>query len=214
MAERRAQLRVLDIALCDELEDAGALTFQSLREQVAARNLLHAPVSDESLWEWWHYAKRRRIIEPVQNADEMSLSDRGRARLEEVQRTAAAPSAPKARAVVRYLIPPGLTGALVAGAVGVLNKSTALALGALAVIAVTLSYWLVAELSDYLFAKQIDPRFQRAWLKRTVAWLDGDQVRWLGRTVHDATDKTAIKRLHMPALPSLTPPADLGGASP
>lgn len=81
-------------------------------------------------------------------------------------------------------------------------------------IAVALIYWLVAELSDYLFAKQIDPRLQRAWLKRTVAWLDGDQVGWLGRTVHDAADKTTIKRLHTPALPSLTSPADLGGVSP
>lgn len=209
ISERRARLRDLDIALCAELEDAGALIFQSLREQVATRNLLHAPVSDESLWEWWHYAKRRRIIEPGPGADEMSLSDRGRARLEEVQRAAAAPSAPKARAVVRYLIPPGLAGALAAGAVGVLNKSTALALVALAVIAVAFIYWLVAVFSDYLFAKQIDPRFQRAWLKRTVAWLDGDQIRGLGRTVHDAADKTAIERLHAPALPSLAPPADL-----
>lgn len=118
VSERRANLRSLDIALCDELEDAGALAFESLREQVAARNLLHAPISDESLWEWWHYARRRRIIEPGPNAVEMSLSDRGLARLDEVQRIAAAPSAPKARAVVRYLIPPGLTGALVVGAVG------------------------------------------------------------------------------------------------
>ncbi|HWF32226.1 MAG TPA: hypothetical protein VG188_06690 [Solirubrobacteraceae bacterium] len=202
MAERRAQLRILDIALCAELEDAGALTFQSLREQVSARNLLHAPVSDESLWEWWHYAKRRRIVEPGLDPDEMSLSDRGRARLEEVQRTAAAPSAPKARAVVRYLIPPGLAGALVAGALGVLNKSRALALGAIAIIAVALIYWFLAELIDFLFAKRIDPRVERAWLKRTVAWLDGDQVRWLGWTRHDAADKAAMKRLHTPALPS------------
>lgn len=182
VAERRAHLRVLDIALCDELEDAGALTFQSLHEQVADRDLLHARVSDESLWEWWHYAKRRRLIEAGPNADEMSLSDRGRDRLEEVQRDAASPSAPKARAVVRYLIPPGLAGAVVAGVVGVLSKSTAFALGALAVVAVALTYWLLAELSDYLFAKQIDPRIERAWLKRTVAWLDGDPVRLLGRT--------------------------------
>jgi hypothetical protein len=208
-AERRARLRILDIALCDELDDAGALTFQSLREQVATRNLLHTPVSDESLWEWWHYAKRRQIIKPGPDLNEMSLSDRGRARLEEVQRVAAPPSAPKARAVMRYLIPPGLTGALVAGAFGVLNKSPVLALGALAVIAVALIYWLLAELSDYVFAKRIDPRFERAWLKRTVAWLDGDQIRRLGRTAHDAADKTAIKRLHTPTLPSLTPPADL-----
>jgi hypothetical protein len=131
VAERRAQLRVLDIALCEEIQDAGALTFQSLREQVAHRDLLHAPVSVESLWEWWHYARRRRIIEPGPNADEMSLSDRGRTRLEDIQRAVAAPSAPKARAVVRYLIPPGLAGVLVAGAVGVLGKSTAFALGAL-----------------------------------------------------------------------------------
>lgn len=209
-AERRAQLRILDLALCDELEDAGALTFQSLREQVATRNLLHASVSDESLWEWWHYARRRQIIEPGPDAGEMSLSDRGRARLKEVQRSAAAPSAPKARAVVRYLIPPGLTGALVAGAFGILNKSTALvAFGALAVIAVALIYWLLAELIDYLFARRIDPHIERAWLKRTIAWLDGDQTRWLGRTLHEAADKTAIKRLHTPAQPSLTPPSDL-----
>jgi hypothetical protein len=77
-----------------------------------------------------------------------------------------------------------------------------------------LIFWLIAELSDYLFAKRIDPLFERAWLKRTVAWLDGDQIRWLGRTVHDAADKTAIKRLHTPALPSLTPPAGLGGVTP
>jgi hypothetical protein len=32
LPDRRAQLRILDIALCAELEDAGALTFQSLRE--------------------------------------------------------------------------------------------------------------------------------------------------------------------------------------
>jgi hypothetical protein len=207
--ERRAQLRGLDIALCDELEDAGALTFELLREQVTSRNLLHAPVSDESLWEWWHYAKRRRIIEPGPATEEMSLSERGRARLEEVQRAAAMSSAPKARAVVRYLIPPGLTGALAASTVGVLTKNTALALGALALIAVTLSYWIAAELSDYLFAKRIDPRFKRAWLRRTVAWLDGDQIRWLGRTRHDAADKTAIKRLHTPALPFLPASADL-----
>ncbi|HXP36801.1 MAG TPA: hypothetical protein VN817_03460 [Solirubrobacteraceae bacterium] len=208
-AERRAQLRILDIALCAELEDAGALTFQSLREQVTTRYLLHAPVSAESLWEWWHYAKRRRIIEPGPDADEMCLSDRGRARLKEVQRAAAAPSAPKARAIMRYLVPPGLTGALVAGAFGVLNKSPALALGAFGVIAVALIYWLIAELIDYLFAKRLDPPIERAWLKRTVAWLEGDEIRWLGRTVHDAADKTGIKRLHTPALPLLTPPADL-----
>jgi hypothetical protein len=214
IAERRAQLRILDIALCDELEDAGALTFQSLCEQVADRDLLHARVSDATLWEWWHYAQRRRIIEPGLNADEMSLSDRGRARLEEVQRAAALPSAPKARAVVRYLIPPGLAGVVVAGTIGILSKSATFALGALAVIAIALSYWLLAELSDYLFAKKIDPPVQRAWLKRTVAWLDGDDVRWLGRIVHDAADKTALRRLHTPALPPLTPSADLRGISP
>ena len=124
---------------------------------------------------------------------------------------------------MRYLIPPGLTGALVAGAFGILNENAAVALGALAVIAVALIYWLAAELSDYLFAKRIDPRVERAWLKRTVAWLEGDQIRWLGRTVHEAADKTAIKRLHTPALPSLTrrqtssnpaqPVADAGSAS-
>jgi len=110
---------------------------------------------------------------------------------------------------MRYLVPPGLTGALVAGAFGVLNKSPALALGAFGVIAVALIYWLIAELIDYLFAKRLDPPIERAWLKRTVAWLEGDEIRWLGRTVHDAADKTGIKRLHTPALPLLTPPADL-----
>jgi hypothetical protein len=204
IAERRAQLRILDIALCDELEDAGALTFQSLCEEVADRNLLQARASDATLWEWWHYAQRRRIVEPGPNPDEMSLSDRGRARLKEAQRAAALPSAPKARAVVRYLIPPGLAGVVVAGAIGILSKSAVFALGALSVIAVVLSYWLLAELSDYLSAKKIDPRIQRAWLKRTVAWLDGDQVRWLGRTVHDAADKTAVRRLNTPVLPPPT----------
>ena len=204
IAERRAQLRILDIALCDELEDAGALTFQSLCEEVADRNLLHARASDATLWEWWHYAQRRRIVEPGPNPDEMSLSDRGRARLKEAQRAAALPSAPKARAVVRYLIPPGLAGVVVAGAIGILSKSAVFALGALSVIAVVLSYWLLAELSDYLSAKKIDPRIQRAWLKRTVAWLDGDQVRWLGRIVHDAADKTAVRRLNTPVLPPPT----------
>jgi hypothetical protein len=208
VAERRAQLRSLDIALCDEFEDAGALTFQALRDQVISRNLLYAPVTDESLWEWWHYAQRRQIIEPGAIANEMTLSDRGRVRLVEAHRAAALPSAPKARAVMRYLIPPGLTGLLAAGAVGVLSKSAAVAIGAAAIILVVLLYWLLAEVVDYLFAKQIDPKILHARLKTAVAWLDGDQVRWLGRTVHDAADKRSIRRLNVPSLPPLPPESE------
>jgi hypothetical protein len=203
VAERRAQLRALDIALCHELSDAGALTFQELRDQISGRKLLHARASEQTIWEWWHYALRRGIIESGAEASEMTLSARGHTRLVEAERADASSSAPKARAVLRYLAPPGLTGLIAAGAVGVLNGSTIVAVVTAAVIVIALMYWLIAEVIDYLFAKRIDPWFRRALLRTSVAWLDGDEVRGLGITRHDAVgERAAIKRLRTPALPS------------
>ncbi len=203
VVQRRRRLRELDIALCEELDAAGSLAFQSLRDEVIDRALLFGTVSDESLWEWWHYATRRRIIEPGAHAEEMSLSDRGQTRLEEAQRDALSPSAPKARAAMRYLIPPGLTGAVVA--VGLLSKHEVAALVTLGVIAIALLSWIEAVAIDWVWAKWADPRARAAVLKRTVAWLDGDELRLLGRTQYAAMEKSAIRRLPTPAMPELAP---------
>lgn len=200
VTDRRRRLHSLDVVLCDELEDAGALTFNALREQVVGRDLLSTPVSDDTLWEWWHYAHRRQIVQPRPNEDEMALSDRGRVALSEARRAAAPVSAPKARAVVQYLVPPGIIG-LVAVSVGIVSANVLVAVGVAIVISVMLLYWLLAEVTDRLFAKHVNPRFQRAELKANVAWLDGKEVRWLGRVTYKAVDPTTIKRLDTPELP-------------
>lgn len=205
VAQRRRWLREFDIALLEELDDGGSSTFQSLRDQATDRALLSARASDESLWEWWHYAQRRRIIEPGAHRDEMSLSDRGRARLEEVQRDALSPSTPKAQALMRYLIPPGLTG-LVAVAVSVLSRNDVAGLVALGAIAVALLCWLEAVAIDWIWAKWLDPRARPALLRKAVAWLEGDEVRLLGRLRYPAVEKSTIRRLPTPAMPKLTAP--------
>ncbi len=200
VTDRRRRLRSLDVVLCGELEDAGGLTFIALREQVVSRELMSTAVSDDTLWEWWHYARRRQILEPGPNENEMALSDRGRVALSEARRAAAPVSAPKARAVLQYLVPSGIIG-LVAVAVGIVSANVLVAVGVAIAIGVVLLYWLLAEVTDRLFAKYVNPRFQRTELKAYVAWLDGKEVRWLGRVSYEAVDATKIKRLDTPELP-------------
>lgn len=197
VTDRRLRLRSLDVVLCNELEDAGGLTFNALREQVISRELLSTAVSDDTLWEWWHYAHRRRIVERGPNEGEMALSDRGRVALSEARRAAAPVSAAKARAVLQYLVPSGIIGFVV----GIVSTSVLVAAGVAIVIGVVLLYWLLAEGTDRLFAKYVNPRFQREELKAYVAWLDGDEVRWLGRVSYEAVDARKIKRLDTPELP-------------
>ena len=199
VTDRRKRLRLLDVVLCGELEDAGGLTFNALRQQVS-RELMSTAVSDDTLWEWWHYARRRRIVEPGPSQNEMALSDRGRVALSEARREATPVSAPKARAVLQYLVPSGIIG-LVAVAVGIVSANVLVAVGVAIVIGVVLLYWLLAEVTDRLFAKYVNPQFQRAELKAYVAWLDGKEVRWLGRVSYEAVDATRIKRLDTPELP-------------
>jgi len=211
VAQRRRRLRELDVALCSEMDDAGSLTFGSLRVQVADRALLATPASDETLWEWWHYAQRRRIVEPAAHGEEMCLSDRGRARLEEAERDLLSPSAPKARAVMRYVIPPGLTGVVVVAA-----ENDVAALLVLTVVAIALLLWLEAVAIDWIWGKWFDPRARPAVLRKAVAWLEGDEVRLFGRVRYPAVEHSAVRRLPTPPLPnppSLPEPPTAGAIS-
>ena len=107
---------------------------------------------------------------------------------------------------MRYLIPPGITG-VVAVAVGLLSKHEVAALVALGVIAIALLCWLEALAIDWIWAKWFDPRARPMVLKATVAWLEGDEVRLLGRIRYPAVEKSAMRRLPTPPMTRPVPPS-------
>ncbi len=199
--ERRSRLRALDVALADELEDAGSLTFRELRDHVADRDLLGCTVTDDTLWEWWHYALRRQLLEPrdPQAAQRFGLTAEGRAEIVRRRASESGLVTPAflrtARLAVSQERPITLAIALVALVSA--NPSTR----SLIVLVVTILFLAVVlgPLVDVLVARRLDRASSRRVLSRHVAWLDGlavPRLLWLpGRR---ACDPSLVRRLPAP----------------
>ncbi|MDX8150145.1 hypothetical protein SK069_00940 [Patulibacter brassicae] len=201
--KRRYRLRALDVALGEELEDAGALTFRELRDHVADRDLLGCPVTDDTLWEWWHYALRRQLLEPrdPRAVQRFGLTAEGRA---QIVRRRASESGLVTPAFVRtgrlaMAREQPITLAIALVALVSANPSTR----SLLVLAVTILFLAVVlgPLVDVLVARRLDRTTSRRALSRHVAWLDGAAVpRWLWLPGLRACDPSLVRRLPAPPL--------------
>jgi hypothetical protein len=170
-SERRRRLRALDLRLAEEIDDAGALTFTELRLQVRERGLLPGSPSDATLWEWWGYACRRRVIE----------TDDGRLfRLSPDARSDVAARVDGAALRIMPTIGRFSRSATPAGWLSIVISLAALALSAPSVGAVVIGvvlaialFAVVGFLADVIVIRRVDLRLNRWILMRQIAWLDG-----------------------------------------
>lgn len=216
VVERRRRLRALDVALGDEIEDAGALTFEELQAQVNGRELLGRPVSVETLWEWWHYALRRNLIECLGGPEDglVGLSDAGRTLLGKRRASESIVVMPTVSRVVRAASQERPITLAIAVVALLSSNPTALSWIALLILMMMLVLAL-APLSDLLVGRRLDQSTGTWALARHVAWLEGDAVpgKFLWNADRPATDPGSILRLPHPTLLSSEVRTERSGAA-
>ena len=211
--ERRRRLRALDVALGEELEDAGALTFGEFCKHVGARRLLGGAAEDATLWEWWHFAQRRQLIarrEIDAGEDQYGLTAEGRAQLSGrrvADTTLIMPTLARVARAAAKEPPLALTIALVA----LVSSSPSGTSWVLFLATIAVLVFVVGSVADRFVARHLDTLVDRTVLAVHVAWLEGREVRRpLSMKNLPAVDRASVVPLPGPPLP-LLPPRDHEG---
>lgn len=201
--ERRRRLRALDIALGEELDDAGALSFLELRSHVAERELLGRQVSDATLWEWWSYAHRRSFIEPrgLVGHDVFALTEAARNDVADRRLRSSLKVTPAMRKTLREATPAGWMSLVIATVALALTSSTAQAVLVL-IASVVVVALVLSPAVDLLLGRRADTCLDRRILDHKVSWLEGDALkRWLWRAPQPPVNTEEMRRLTSPPLP-------------
>ncbi len=153
-----------------------ALSFEELERSVASRDLFAARSPEASLREWWLFALRRQLLQPVELAPgTYALTDRGRTAVADARRKSIAANSPEIPAGVLYLIPSGAAGLVVSiASVGAQDPTIWSIAAAVAMLAVFMVAW--ATFLDLVVSRVVHPRVTRLRLRRATCWLDGAAV--------------------------------------
>jgi hypothetical protein len=201
VSERRSRLRHLDIALGSEIEDAGALTFAELCRHVEARDLLGAPATDATLWEWWSYARRRDFI-VAHDDGQCRLSPEAKHAIATRRTRESLRFTPSVRAIARTAPPTGWLSLVIATAA--LSSTNPSALTVFVAVLGGLAMTLIgAAFADVTFVARIDKRLDQRALAWHVGWLNGDALPRLGLArSQPAVAPGTMHRLHCPPIPN------------
>jgi hypothetical protein len=167
VGERRRRLRALDPRLAAKIDDAGALTFTELRRHVRERDLLPGCPSDATLWEWWGYACRRRVIE-TDDGRTYRLNPGARSDVAARVSSTTLRITPTIASLGRNATPAGWSSAVISVVALAFSAPVAGAIVALAVTSLVLVA-VVGFLADVVVIERVDLRLDRWVFARQIA---------------------------------------------